>query len=257
MYKGSQWRKTDQLLAISCLSFTISKWIVEAVSTAYKSHDLSSPLLVRAHSIKGIASSYALTSGVSLQKVWSVSVPPAPHTHFFFHFYSLDFCPEVCLDKLHTRTCTSKRGLPLKLSCTPSHVRSQRNTNWDWTSFTRASDSVKLKAFYKVSSTTQHLVPLSGNKVNYTTRYLIKFMSTVILFPSIYTTSENVLKMCTDCLGLVLYVAWCMHMIHGASFYSAMECIVACYMTIYFHWVKVQSHYVIYFLPWSLYLMYT
>lgn len=65
------------------LKQTISKWIVEALSTAYKARSLPSPLLLRAHSIKGIASPNALICVVSLQKVCNAAVPTATHTHFF------------------------------------------------------------------------------------------------------------------------------------------------------------------------------
>lgn len=47
---------------------TISKWIVEAVSTAYEARSMYSPLLIRAHSTRTVVSSKALLSGVSFQE---------------------------------------------------------------------------------------------------------------------------------------------------------------------------------------------
>lgn len=62
---------------------------MEAISLAYEVHGVLSPLALRAHSTRSVASSQALLAGASLQDVllyveqWS-----SPHT--FVRFYILD-----------------------------------------------------------------------------------------------------------------------------------------------------------------------
>ncbi len=48
---------------------TLSRWIVDAVTTAYESSDLPSSLGVRAHSTRSMAASKAFPSGVSMQDI--------------------------------------------------------------------------------------------------------------------------------------------------------------------------------------------
>lgn len=67
---------------------TISKWIVEAISTADEAGDLPLPLLIKAHSTWSMASTKALLSGVSLQEVGDAAGWASLHT--FIKFYSLD-----------------------------------------------------------------------------------------------------------------------------------------------------------------------
>lgn len=50
------------------LSRKLCKWIVEAISVAYKAFDLTSPLTVRAHSARSMATSKALLSRVSSKR---------------------------------------------------------------------------------------------------------------------------------------------------------------------------------------------
>ncbi len=47
----------------------LSKWIVDAVMLAYSSLGLQCPIGVRAHSTRGIASSWAWSSGVSITEI--------------------------------------------------------------------------------------------------------------------------------------------------------------------------------------------
>lgn len=202
------------------------------------------------HSIKGIASSNALTSGVSLQEVCNAAVPPAPHTHFFTFIawtFGLrcawtSFTPGQALVSVaylcsfHVRHhMLGHNATPIEIGLFP-HMLQILSC---WRHFTKCLQRRRIAFPYlwtRLPMQPEMLFHLCHcNLVSFDLYYLIKCF-----------------KKCTDCLGLVLYVAWCMHMIHGASFYCAMECILPCYMTIYFHWVKVQSHYVIYFLSWSL-----
>ena len=48
---------------------TITNWIVQAISLAYQVRSLPSPLAVRAHSTRGMASSRALLSGVPIHEI--------------------------------------------------------------------------------------------------------------------------------------------------------------------------------------------
>ena len=94
--KSSQWRKSDQLLVcfgspkkgLPASKQTISNWIVQAIATAYQVRNLPSPMAVRAHSTRGMASSVALLSGVSLQEICEAAGWATPHT--FISFYSLE-----------------------------------------------------------------------------------------------------------------------------------------------------------------------
>ncbi|XDV34775.1 hypothetical protein PO909_004902, partial [Leuciscus waleckii] len=96
VHRTSGWRKSDQLFVYFGLSKkgslvskqTISKWIVEAISSAYEVRNLPSPLLIKAHSTRGVASSRALLAGVSLQEVCDAAGWASPHT--FIKHYSLD-----------------------------------------------------------------------------------------------------------------------------------------------------------------------
>ncbi len=89
-------RKSDQLFV--CYSLykkglpankqTLSRWIVDAITTAYESSDLPSPLGVRAHSTRGMATSKAFSSGVLMHDIFNAAGWSTPLT--FVRFYSLD-----------------------------------------------------------------------------------------------------------------------------------------------------------------------
>ncbi len=66
----------------------LSKWIVEAVMLAYSSLGLQCPIGVRAHSTRGIASSWAWSSGVSITEICTAAGWATPST--FARFYNLD-----------------------------------------------------------------------------------------------------------------------------------------------------------------------
>ena len=93
--RSAQWRKSDQLLVcfgpprkgLPAAKQTISNWIVQAIATAYQVRNLPSPIAVRAHSTRGMASSVALLSGASLQEICEAAGWATPHT--FVRYYSL------------------------------------------------------------------------------------------------------------------------------------------------------------------------
>ncbi len=66
----------------------LSKWIVDAVMLAYSSLGLQCPIGVRAHSTRGIASSWAWSSGVSITEICTAAGWATPST--FARFYNLD-----------------------------------------------------------------------------------------------------------------------------------------------------------------------
>ena len=66
----------------------LSQWIVEAIEQAYTSRDRAPPVGLRAHSTRGLAASWALCRGVSIQDVCSAASWASSST--FATFYSLD-----------------------------------------------------------------------------------------------------------------------------------------------------------------------
>ena len=66
----------------------LSQWIVEAVQVAYSAADVQPPAGLRAHSTRGIAASWALYQGVSVQDVCTAASWSSPST--FARFYNLD-----------------------------------------------------------------------------------------------------------------------------------------------------------------------
>ncbi len=72
--RSSQWRQSLQLLVcfgaglpgLAASKHTISHWVRNAISLAYEVRSLPSPLDIRVHSIRGVASSTALFRGVVL-----------------------------------------------------------------------------------------------------------------------------------------------------------------------------------------------
>ncbi len=96
VHRAALWRKSDQLFVcygphkkgLPANKQTISRWIVDAITTAYESSDLPSPLGVRAHSTRSMAASKAFSSGTSLQDICDAAGWSTPLT--FVRFYSLD-----------------------------------------------------------------------------------------------------------------------------------------------------------------------
>ncbi|XP_026102951.1 uncharacterized protein LOC113074342 [Carassius auratus] len=66
----------------------LSHWIVEAISLAYSSKGLTPPSGLRAHSTRGMSTTWALFKGVTLQDICEAASWSSPHT--FARFYKLD-----------------------------------------------------------------------------------------------------------------------------------------------------------------------
>ncbi len=66
----------------------ISRWLVDAITLAYSSLGLQCSIRVRAHSTRGIASSWAWSSGVSISDICEVAGWSSPST--IVRFYNLD-----------------------------------------------------------------------------------------------------------------------------------------------------------------------
>ncbi len=92
--RSSQWRQSLQLLVcfgadrkgLATSKHTISHW--DVISLAYEVRSLHSPLDIRAHSTRGVASSTALFRGVPLEDICMAAGWSSPHT--FVKFYNLD-----------------------------------------------------------------------------------------------------------------------------------------------------------------------
>lgn len=74
----------------------LSHWIVEAISLAYDSKGLQPPSGLRAHSTRGIATSWALFRGVSMEDICAAASWTTPHT--FSRFYRLDVTAPTVAD---------------------------------------------------------------------------------------------------------------------------------------------------------------
>ncbi len=80
--RSKVWRKSPQLLicfgagrrGLATSKLRISHWVRDAISLAYEAWKLPSPLSLRAHSTRGVASSQALFRGVPLEDICSIWV---------------------------------------------------------------------------------------------------------------------------------------------------------------------------------------
>ena len=96
MTRTSAFRKSDQLFVSwapphrgSPISKQrLSHWLVDAITMAYEAKGVQPPEGIRAHSTRGLATSWALFRGVSLQDVCSAASWASPHT--FVRYYQLD-----------------------------------------------------------------------------------------------------------------------------------------------------------------------
>ncbi len=91
--RSKVWRKSSQLLVCfgagrGGLATSISHWVRDAISLAYEARNLPSPLSLRAHSTRDVASSQALFRGVPLEDICVAAGWSSPHT--FVRFYNLD-----------------------------------------------------------------------------------------------------------------------------------------------------------------------
>ncbi len=94
--RSKVWRKSPQLLicfgagrrGLASSKQRISHWVRDAISLAYEARELPSPLSLRAHSTRGVASSQTLFRGVPLEDICVAAGWSSPHT--FVRFYNLD-----------------------------------------------------------------------------------------------------------------------------------------------------------------------
>ncbi len=96
--RSKVWRKSPQLLicfgagrcGLATSKQRISHWVRDAISLAYEdeARNLPSPLSLRVHSTRGVASSQALFRGVPLEHICVAGGWSSPHT--FVKFYNLD-----------------------------------------------------------------------------------------------------------------------------------------------------------------------
>ncbi len=94
--RSKVWRKSPQLLicfgagrrGLATSKQRISHWVRDTISLAYEVRELPSPLSLRAHSTRGVASSQALFRGVPLEDICVAAGWSSPHT--FVRFYNLD-----------------------------------------------------------------------------------------------------------------------------------------------------------------------
>ena len=94
--RSAVFRQTEQLFvsfsgrskgaAVSKQS--LSRWVVDAIALAYTTKGFQCPLGVRAHSTRGVASSWAWSSGISLQEICMAAGWASPST--FIRFYNLE-----------------------------------------------------------------------------------------------------------------------------------------------------------------------
>ncbi len=95
VHRTSQWCKSEQLFicyggrnrGAAATKHTVSHWVRDAIALAYEARGQASPLRVRAHSTRGVASSMALARGAPLQQVCDAAGWSSPHT--FVRVYSL------------------------------------------------------------------------------------------------------------------------------------------------------------------------
>ncbi len=90
------WRESSQLLVcfgagrrgLATSKQRIYHWVRDAISLAYEARNLPSPLSLRVHSTRGVASSQALFRRVPLEDICVVAGWSSPHN--FVKFYNLD-----------------------------------------------------------------------------------------------------------------------------------------------------------------------
>ncbi|KAI2646912.1 hypothetical protein H4Q32_025038 [Labeo rohita] len=96
VHRAAMWRKSDQLFVcygpakrgFPATKQTLSRWIVDAISSAYESSGLPPPLGVKAHSTRSVSASKAFLEGVSMQDICNAAGWSTPLT--FVRFFDLD-----------------------------------------------------------------------------------------------------------------------------------------------------------------------
>ncbi|KAL0168420.1 hypothetical protein M9458_036642, partial [Cirrhinus mrigala] len=95
VHRAARWRKSDQLFVcygppkrgLPASKQTLSRWVVDAILSAYEASDLPPPLGVRAHSTRSMAASKAFLAGVPMQDICNAAGWSSPLT--FVRFYEL------------------------------------------------------------------------------------------------------------------------------------------------------------------------
>ena len=67
---------------------SLSRWIGEAIGLSYASLSSEPPEGLRAHSTRGVSSSWVLLKGVSVEDICRTASWSSPHT--FIRFYMMD-----------------------------------------------------------------------------------------------------------------------------------------------------------------------
>ncbi|KAL0183550.1 hypothetical protein M9458_019246, partial [Cirrhinus mrigala] len=88
VHRAARWRKSDQLFVcygpakrgFPATKQTLSRWIVDAISTAYESSGLPPPLGVKAHSTRSVSASKAFLEGISIQDICNAAGWSTPLT---------------------------------------------------------------------------------------------------------------------------------------------------------------------------------
>ncbi len=94
--RSASYRKSEQIFVAFCkrakggpvTKQIISRWLVDAITLAYSSLWLQCPIIVKTHYTRGIASSWACSSGVSISDICEAAGWSSPST--FARFYNLD-----------------------------------------------------------------------------------------------------------------------------------------------------------------------
>lgn len=123
-HRAAPWHKADQLFVCfgppkkgsPATEKIMSRWVVKAISLAYKSSGLPSPMGVRVHLTRIMAASKAFNLSVALQEIWAAAGWSSPHT--FVRFYNLDLASTLgsqvlsswCAQEIHTQAGTCSYG---------------------------------------------------------------------------------------------------------------------------------------------------
>ncbi len=88
--RSKVWRKSSQLLVCFCAG---RRGLATSISLAYEARNLPSPLSLRPHSTRGVASSQALFRGVPLEYICVAAGWSSPHTCVRFYNLDVDMAP--------------------------------------------------------------------------------------------------------------------------------------------------------------------
>ena len=94
--RSAAFRRSEQLFVsfggrtkgLAASKHSLSRWIVDAIAAAYASKHLQCPMGIRAHSTRGMASSWAWSGGISIHDICMAAGWASPST--FVRFYNLE-----------------------------------------------------------------------------------------------------------------------------------------------------------------------